>query len=77
MGRAVSAATIGLLLLLMVSNYETLDSKRTDTRSDQDFQQELSRQIPRWMEQYNVPGAAIVLINNGKLTWSDAYGFAN
>lgn len=77
MARVVSAATIGLLILLMLLNCNRSDSKRTDKLSEQDFQQELSRQIPLWMEQYDVPGVSIALINNGDLTWSDAYGFAN
>ena len=76
MVRAVSAASIGLLFLLMLSSCETFISNRSVERSDQDFQQELNQQIPLWMAQYEVPGAAIVLINNGKLTWFDAYGFA-
>src|SRR6056297_3682428 len=60
----------------MLSSCETSIPNRSVERSDQDFQQELNQQIPLWMAQYEVPGAAIVLINNGKLTWSDAYGFA-
>jgi CubicO group peptidase (beta-lactamase class C family) len=48
-----------------------------NSSQDQDLQQELSRLIPLWMEQYDVPGSAIALISNGDLTWSDAYGYAS
>lgn len=76
MTKIVSAATISLLIIFMFSNWETSESNRTDHRSDRNFQQELSREIPRWMERYDVPGIAIALISNGKLSWSDAFGFA-
>lgn len=76
MAKVIFAATVGLLVLLMISGYETSNLNRDDKINNQDFEQELSRQIPLWMDQYAVPGVAIALIKHGDLIWSDAYGFA-
>ncbi|WP_158278654.1 serine hydrolase domain-containing protein [Rhodohalobacter mucosus] len=37
----------------------------------------MNQRIPVWMENYQVPGAAIALIQNGKVAWSEAYGLAD
>jgi len=76
MAKVIFAATVGLLVLLMISGSEISYLNRDIKINDQDFEQELSRQISLWMDQYAVPGVAIALIKNGDLSWADAYGFA-
>ena len=42
-----------------------------------DFIQQMSRQIPRWMDKYEVPGVTIAVIDDGMISWSDAFGMAD
>lgn len=38
---------------------------------------QLDARMPKWLEQYRVPGAAVALVRNGDLVWSRGYGVAN
>jgi CubicO group peptidase (beta-lactamase class C family) len=39
--------------------------------------QQLDQQIPRWMSKYEVPGVIIAVIEEGMVSWSNAYGVAD
>lgn len=45
--------------------------------SEEKFREQLDLKIPVWMERFEVPGISIAMIENGELTWYDAYGFAD
>ncbi|REL37742.1 class C beta-lactamase-related serine hydrolase [Rhodohalobacter sp. SW132] len=70
----IHLAAFFLLLVMIIScdfnNHET-------SLSEDDFREQLDQSIPIWMDRYEVPGVSIALINNGEISWSDAYGFAD
>ncbi len=41
------------------------------------FTRQLDERVPKWLEQYDVPGAAIALVHGGQMVWSNGYGAAN
>ena len=43
----------------------------------QAFTQSLERDIPRWMKEYQVPGAAIALVKEGEPVWAKTWGYAD
>jgi CubicO group peptidase (beta-lactamase class C family) len=38
---------------------------------------QLDQLIPQWLEEYNVPGAAVSFVRNGEVVWSEGYGLAD
>lgn len=38
---------------------------------------QLNERVPELMRRYDIPGAAVALIQNGEMTWSGAYGYAD
>ncbi|MFA9427797.1 serine hydrolase domain-containing protein [Natronorubrum sp. A-ect3] len=45
--------------------------------SDESLPAHLDEYVPDLLERYDVPGASIALVEDGKLTWSNAYGTAD
>ncbi|NLL21098.1 MAG: beta-lactamase family protein, partial [Firmicutes bacterium] len=43
----------------------------------QDFTAHLDKRIPALMKYYDIPGASIALVQNGRAAWSKAYGYAD
>jgi len=41
------------------------------------FVDHLDRRLPAFMERYQVPGAAVALVEEGRMVWSGAYGYAD
>ena len=41
------------------------------------FAEHLDRRLPAYMERYQVPGAAVALVEEGQMVWSGAYGYAD
>lgn len=42
-----------------------------------EFEQVLTSELPRWLDEYMVPGAAIALIEDGRVNRAKGYGFAD
>lgn len=42
-----------------------------------EYTMHLDRQVPAFMEFYDIPGSSIALVKEGKLVWSEAYGLAD
>jgi CubicO group peptidase (beta-lactamase class C family) len=42
-----------------------------------EFERALGRELPRWLDEYMVPGAAVALIEHGRVTRLDGYGYAD
>ncbi len=60
-----------LLLIPFVISAQT-DSIRTD-----EFLKNIDREIPELLEDFNVPGAALCIIDNGEIILQKGYGLAN
>src|SRR4051812_9615061 len=45
--------------------------------STTEFELVLARELPDWLHEYMVPGAAIALIEDGRVTGVKGYGFAD
>ena len=65
---------LSFILLLMGSQ---LVSKKSRDGNGGDYIQQMGQQIPRWMNKYGVPGVTIALIDNGMISWSEAFGMAD
>jgi CubicO group peptidase (beta-lactamase class C family) len=69
----VFIAVIGFVLSL--SACAGADSPPSDDFAA--FSASLAASVPGWMEQHQVPGAAIVLVHGGEVAWSDGFGLAD
>lgn len=43
----------------------------------EDFTTKLEKNIPGWMNRYDIPGVTVALIRQGEVIWSNAYGYAD
>ncbi len=41
------------------------------------FTGQLDDQMPKWLQQYQVPGAAVAVVRNGEVVWAKGYGLAD
>jgi len=48
---------------------------QSNSVSQKDYLIELDKKIPAWLEEFIVPGAAIVLIEDGEVILQKGYGF--
>src|SRR6056297_1117270 len=65
---------LSFILLLMGSQ---LVSKKSRDGNGGEYIQQMSLHIRRWMIKYGVPGVTIALIDNGMISWSEAFGMAD
>jgi CubicO group peptidase (beta-lactamase class C family) len=54
-------------------NAETTQAQQT-TPSALSLKQTIDVQMPIWLEEYNVPAAAVAFIQNGEIAWTATYG---
>lgn len=72
----ISLLLISLPLFLLLSCSSTI--KAADGNSSlETFTEHLNSIIPKLMKRYQVPGVNIALIQEGRLVWSEAYGYAD
>ena len=65
-------------LIIIVTIMVTYSNNEVNTSfSTKDFTLYLDKRIPNLMNHYDVPGVNIALVNNGKISWSKAYGYAD
>lgn len=50
---------------------------QTKSEQDQSYVEQLDQDMPKWLEEFVVPGAAFALIENGELVLQKGYGFAD
>ena len=48
-----------------------------DTADEESFPSYLANRVPDLLERYDIPGAAIALVDNGEITWTGAFGEAD
>ena len=53
------------------------DTPGQNTLSDQPFSTQVDALVPQWLKQFDVPGAAIAVMENGKISLLKGYGFAD
>lgn len=46
-------------------------------RSIENFKKKMDKQVPKWQENYDVPGVAIGVVNNGRIAYTLNYGYAD
>ena len=66
---------IPISLLVISSCKQSNPVILTDTQ--QTYINEVERNLPKWLEDYGVPGAALVVIENGHIIYQKGIGFAN
>lgn len=69
---------LSMLFVLMLfitggCHYQSFGPKE----SLESFTEHFDKLIPQLMNQYDIPGVSVALVRDGKLVWSNAYGFAN
>lgn len=65
------------LLLLSCLMYGCHQSRSHSNDSVAEFSAYLDEEIPILLGKYIIPGACIALVHEGKIVWSNAYGFAD
>lgn len=65
------------IALLAVSCSSWLTPAFPGNQSSDSFVELLDRKMPRLMKRYQVPGAAVALIEDGRTVWTGAYGYAD
>ena len=66
---------VGLGLLLLLGGCHGVRLERGEPLAE--FVAHLERQMPSWLELYGIPGAALALVRDGEVVWSDAFGYAD
>src|SRR5690606_23440068 len=74
-GGPVTGRFVGLGLLLLLGGCHGVRSERGEPLAE--FVAHLERQMPSWLELYGIPGAALALVRDGEVVWSDAFGYAD
>ena len=63
-----------LLLALLLS---FTISAQEESKSTEQFQDEIDKKIPQLLQDFSIPGAALVIIENGEIVLHKCYGFAD
>jgi CubicO group peptidase (beta-lactamase class C family) len=74
MAKEMRITALILILLMFFTGLDVLGSKSTKNHSNESVKNELERHIPVWLERYDVPGLAMVLLESGEITWTSAWG---
>ncbi len=70
--------TIVLLVAFIIHvNYFYSTINSVQKKSIHEFASNLESRIAKTMKIYNIPGVSIALIHDGKMAWSNAYGYAD
>lgn len=64
------------ILVMYASNFYSTDRVEKNF-SKEKFIDHLDERIPALMEDYNIPGVGIALVQEGETIWSNAYGYAD
>ena len=67
-------STLLISLFLIAPELSMGQTQKTSTKK---FIKELDRQIPEWLDEFIVPGAAIVIIDDGEVVLKKGYGYAD
>lgn len=65
------------LLLVVAFLIPLCLSAQIETKNSEQFLQDVDQKIPELLSGFNVPGAALCIINDGKIVLQKGYGFSN
>lgn len=65
------------IILLFILLLTLTPSAPAADRSHEDLASRLDMRIPALMERYDIPGAVVALVREGKTVWTAAYGYAD
>jgi CubicO group peptidase (beta-lactamase class C family) len=68
---------IGAVLFLTAACRGVSPAPQPENYSTAAFVEHLDRRLPALMERYQVPGAAVALVEEGRMVWSGGYGYAD
>jgi CubicO group peptidase (beta-lactamase class C family) len=68
---------VSFVLVLAISGLNPIKKKVVPLVPLDEFTSHLDKQIPFLMDHYDIPGSNIALVKEGKLVWSQAYGYAD
>ncbi|MHC1684733.1 MAG: serine hydrolase domain-containing protein [Clostridiaceae bacterium] len=69
-----------ILILSSITSFLLINSNHKKvylSKNTGDFINNLDKELPDWMKCYNVPGAAIAIIENDKIIFQKGYGYSN
>lgn len=76
-----TSSYINILLLIWILPVTFLSgctNEKVDPETTlEDFTSYMDKRIPALMQEYEIPGASIAIVRNGKVVWTHAYGYAN
>lgn len=72
---AVSLITAALFVLLVCTVFPVKQIEHNDSLSH--FTEHLDRRIPTLIEAYDIPGVSLAIVDEGKVVWTKAYGYAD
>ncbi|MED4728258.1 serine hydrolase [Aneurinibacillus migulanus] len=50
---------------------------KSSSRNIEDFKQKMDEQVPKWQENYGVPGVALGIVHEGRIAYTLNYGYAD
>ena len=68
---------VGAVIFLTAACRGVSPAPQPENSSTAAFVEHLDRGLPAFMERYQVPGAAVALVEEGRMVWSGAYGYAD
>ncbi len=74
--RIIIISLITLILVISAAKIYPEENIKEDQTLDE-FINHLNSQIPILMKDYKIPGLNIALIKEGKLSWTNSYGYAD
>lgn len=70
--------TLVVSFIIIISASDMYSTKDVKTHSSlESFTKHLNKRIPKLMKEYNIAGVSIAIINEGKTSWTNAYGYAD
>ncbi|TKI80617.1 penicillin-binding protein, partial [Bacillus cereus] len=61
----------------LFTNVVRAESSKLTDRGIEDFKKKLDEQVPKWQENYEVPGVAIGIVHEGRIAYTLNYGYVD
>lgn len=73
----ISAVLIAAFIFMIFISQAAAGNEIREAESSDEFTIHLDKRISDLMDEYDIPGVNIALVEKGKVTWSKAYGYAD
>lgn len=70
-------ALVVLIVGLILAACATVETELMANSDLSTFTGYLDNRMPKWLQQYQVPGAAVAVVRNGEVAWTSGYGLAD